>query len=200
MLLRLMLAGLLCTAATLAAADIYRWKDEQGGVHFSDQPRQGAEKVQLKSTTIVPSNRPSTTLSPEAVPGAVALPYSEIAVASPRHEETIRNTRQVSVSISTQPALQVDFGHRIQLFLDGVPVAEPSAQTSYSLDSVVRGAHVLVAAVIGDDDRELARSEPSTFYLHQQSVRKKPTAPTKPPAKPPANPPAKPPANPAPKP
>ena len=39
------LIGLLASAAVCAEA--YRWVDEDGIVHFSDRPREGAEIVQL---------------------------------------------------------------------------------------------------------------------------------------------------------
>ncbi len=179
--LRLVLAAFLCVVATLVIADVYRWKDAEGNVHFSDQPHEGAEIIQLKQTTIVPSQRPATRLSPEtaAEPGSVALDYSGIEIASPTDKETLRNTQQVSVSISIEPSLQTDFGHRVLLLLDGAGAAEPSTQTAFTLEGVARGAHTLVATIIGDDNRELARSAQSTFYLHRQSVPKpkKPAGP-----------------------
>ncbi len=175
---RLLLVALLCAVATLVSAEVYRWKDAEGTVHFSDQPHEGAEIIKLKKTTIVPSQRPATRLSPEAEPGTVALDYSAIAIASPADEETLRNTQQVAVSVTIEPALQTDFGHRVQLLLDGATVAPPSTQTAFALDGVARGAHTLVASIIGDDDRELARSAQSTFFLHQPVVpkRKKPAS------------------------
>lgn len=190
---RLLLFSLCCSLALGVAADVYRWKDAAGNVYFSDTPQEGAEKVELKPTTIVPSNRPTTKLSPEEpAAGMVALPYTSVTIESPANKETVRNTRQVAVSVALEPALQTDFGHRIQLLLDDAPAAPPATAGGFVLNEVNRGAHTLVAIVIGDDDGELARSAPSSFFLHQQTIPK----PKKPPAKPPTTP-APPPAKPA---
>jgi hypothetical protein len=35
----------LCLAASAAAADVYKWKDAQGHVHYGDLSKRGAEKV-----------------------------------------------------------------------------------------------------------------------------------------------------------
>jgi hypothetical protein len=35
----------LCLAASATAADVYKWKDAQGHVHYGDMAKQGAEKV-----------------------------------------------------------------------------------------------------------------------------------------------------------
>ena len=42
---------LLCAAGS-ALAEVYRWTDEQGRVHFGDQPGRGAEQVPLDVRTV----------------------------------------------------------------------------------------------------------------------------------------------------
>jgi len=42
-----LMSVLACTVAV--SATVYRWVDENGVVHFSDQPHENAEKVQLKA-------------------------------------------------------------------------------------------------------------------------------------------------------
>ena len=47
MLMRTIIA-LFCTFAAVAAfSQAYKWVDEDGVVHFSDRPREGAEEVEL---------------------------------------------------------------------------------------------------------------------------------------------------------
>ncbi|WP_263145210.1 DUF4124 domain-containing protein [Pseudomonas sp. RIT-PI-AD] len=36
----------------LAAADIYRWTDAQGGVHFGERPERGATQVEVKPQVV----------------------------------------------------------------------------------------------------------------------------------------------------
>ena len=45
----LLIAALL---PTLATAEIYRWTDEQGRVHFGQRPVAGAETVQVRPQVI----------------------------------------------------------------------------------------------------------------------------------------------------
>lgn len=47
-MLRLTLTLLCCSLAFAAqAADVYKWKDAQGHVHYGDQPKNGSEKVNV---------------------------------------------------------------------------------------------------------------------------------------------------------
>ena len=46
MKMRLTLTALCCCfAATAFAADVYKWKDAQGRVHYGDQAKQGSKKI-----------------------------------------------------------------------------------------------------------------------------------------------------------
>ena len=58
------LTGLLCFGATAATAEIYRWVDAQGNVHFGDKPldkkkAESAEQVELE-LNYQPANRSAT--------------------------------------------------------------------------------------------------------------------------------------------
>jgi hypothetical protein len=48
----LTLAVLLLLASTAAQAEIYRWTDAQGRVHFGERPKQGAQRVEVKPQVI----------------------------------------------------------------------------------------------------------------------------------------------------
>tara|TARA_R110000751_G_scaffold24064_6_gene65897 strand:- start:225 stop:656 length:432 start_codon:yes stop_codon:yes gene_type:complete len=51
-LLLLMLPLLATTWVGLAEAEIYRWVDAQGQVHFDQQPRQGAQQIEVRPQVI----------------------------------------------------------------------------------------------------------------------------------------------------
>ena len=74
------LAVLLCGAITPAQAEIYKWKDAQGVLHFSDQPPtdRSADKVNLPPTNRTPgqsapaaANPDQEAVGPSAVPQVV---------------------------------------------------------------------------------------------------------------------------------
>ena len=59
MLLRRLFLLTTLLASGLAAAQVYKWVDEDGVVHFSDQPRPGAEEVQIQRAPSPPSAQPT---------------------------------------------------------------------------------------------------------------------------------------------
>jgi hypothetical protein len=54
-------AGILLAGASLVQADVYRWKDADGRIHYSDRPVEGAERL---STYV--RHPPSASTSPSA--------------------------------------------------------------------------------------------------------------------------------------
>ena len=161
------------TYSASEAADIYRWKDSDGNVIYSDTPQPGAEKVTLQETTILPSA--PVPKSPDEAntekPGPVK--YQSVAITRPTDEQTIReNIANVGVAISLQPGLQTGHGHQLQLLFDGQGVEEPGRKTSFTLPAVDRGAHTLQAVILQSNGRVVTRSAISTFFVHKQSVRR----------------------------
>ena len=155
------------------AADIYRWKDSEGNVIYSDTPQPGSEKVTLQETTILPSAPipKSPDESNTEKPGPVK--YESVAITRPTDEQTIReNIANVSVAIRLQPGLQAGHGHKLQLLFDGQGVEEPGRKTSFTLPAVDRGAHTLQAVISESNGRVVTRSAITTFFVHKQSVRR----------------------------
>ena len=92
-------------AAPLLAQEVYRWVDDDGHVHYSDRPREGAEEVVLpKAQTF--SAPPVAARSAQPDPGE-PFEYDSISVTRPAEEETIWNTaNQVEVAVALKPRLR----------------------------------------------------------------------------------------------
>jgi hypothetical protein len=58
------------TAATQAHSEVYRWKDDQGKVHFSDQPI--STDLQVVKEVVVPSSNVVKAFKPKPKPAARA--------------------------------------------------------------------------------------------------------------------------------
>ncbi len=57
-LILLLISIFLCSQVL---AEVYKWVDENGKVHFSDQPQQGAQQIQVNTKSVVHSSSgPST--------------------------------------------------------------------------------------------------------------------------------------------
>jgi hypothetical protein len=162
--------------AVLAAggvmAQAYTWVDEDGIVHYSDRPQEGATEIQLPADAR-PSRRFAT--APSAPPvtqdaateEAEAFSYDSIEVGTPAAEETLWNIGGVlNVTINLQPALQP--GHRIRVYLDGNE--QMVTGTSFQLQEVYRGVHNLQAEVLDETGKLMGRSQPNRFYVQQNSI------------------------------
>lgn len=167
----LLLIALIYSAAE--AADIYRWKDSEGNVIYSDTPQPGAEKVTLQETTILPSAPVPESRDESNTEKQGPVKYQSVAITRPTDEQTIReNIANVSVAISLQPGLQTGHGHQLQLLFDGQGVKEPGRKTSFTLPAVDRGAHTLQTVILESNGRVVTRSAISTFFVHKQLVRR----------------------------
>lgn len=156
----------------MAAADVYRWTDADGTVHYSDSPTDGAEKVELGETSVVPTLKPTprSNSSERYRSGASGAGYSKIGIASPAHEQTLRNVEGITVSVILEPSLRADEGHAIQLYYDGNAQGEPQAGTQFVISEAERGAHTLAAAVLDANGKVVLRSADSVFFLHRRSI------------------------------
>lgn len=155
------------------AQDIYRWVDQNGVIHYSDQPHDGAEKV-----TIRPAQSYESTLkaTPEGFdPAAVgtseeSLSYTMIRIVSPPEGEAIWATGGVfTVEVETVPALQP--GHGITLTLNGNEMpGMPVATTRIGVTGLIRGEHTLQAAVVDASGQMQIFSPEIKFNVLQASV------------------------------
>jgi len=156
-----------------AFAQTYRWVDEDGVVHYSDRPVEGAQEVTIDYV------RPSATPSPprtyerresEAEDAAAeeGRPlYESLEIGSPAEEATVWNNQgQLTVSLALQPGLQP--GHRVRVYLDGTPT--DASSTTVLLQNVYRGTHTLQAEVLDSNGNMVMRSQPRRFFVQQTSV------------------------------
>ena len=164
---------LLClvAAGTAAAQEAYRWVDEDGVVHYSDRPREGAEAIRLPEPNVatIPRRTPRSAQPDEAdsEAGEPATGYTSIEIVSPKAEETLWNIEGVlSVSVALQPGLQP--GHQVRAYFDGE--MQPVSGTSFQLQEVWRGVHNLQVEVVDGTGKLMIRSRPSRFYVQQNTV------------------------------
>lgn len=163
-------------AQSSSAREAYRYIDPTSGVEYSDMPRPGAERITVPEPATAPALQ--VPISPAKVrsdiPSGTAQPYLSLRIGDPADEETVRdNGGNVLVTVELRPALQTEFGHRLQLFLDGNAFADPGTATHFALTEQSRGTHTLQAIVLGIDGATLATSDTAQFYLHRTSRKHK---------------------------
>lgn len=192
-----LLASGVLLAAGAEAQQVYRWVDENGVVHYSDQPpdddQVATEAVDLNvppgignpSRRVIEPIAQSPSPSPDdndllaAQQAAAAdsqetvVPYTDLEILSPEAGEVLWNiATRLSVAATLTPTLQGQ--HQVQWILDGQPVGEPTQSLNQTLAPVYRGTHSIAANVLDAQGRTLYRSNAVTFYVQQTTVNRAP--------------------------
>jgi hypothetical protein len=159
---------------------VWKWVDEKGVTHFSDQPMPGATKMELNSSPSRSDAEPAPSYSapsPASEPVQKGPAYVRFVVERPQPDEAVINTGgRVSVRLAATPAIQN--GMSIALFLDGARVEDYSSPSmSHELSDVPRGTHTLKAVVSTLQGQPVQETPPITFHVRQESVAKPPVGP-----------------------
>lgn len=157
------------SAGVFASTTLYKWTDENGVVHYSDQPHAGAEKIQVAKaqTYRAPPPVPHSTPAP-AAGTTTTTRYQRVQITSPQDGDVLTNTGgQVPVSVDIEPALGP--GHQLWLSLDGQHVDGASGADS-TLSGVDRGTHTLSLQVVDAKGTVIAQGDPVSFSVRQASA------------------------------
>ena len=163
----------LLLAMPLMAANIWKWRDANGVVHYSDQPVAGAEQVNLQApTTYTAAPVPAATSSSSS--SSAAFSYTNVEIWKPSAELTIANTVGV-VSVAARVEPQLNSEHHLALYMDGrlIPGFPPQGM-EYEITEVERGEHSLTLAVLDAKGNQITLSSPVRFYVQQPSILRKP--------------------------
>lgn len=167
--------ALLAAPVGQAAEEVYRWVDEDGVVHYSDQPHPGAEKLRIESAPAPGARLPAN--AAEALQGGEReqgdqqsdqpFSYQSLTVSQPAAEETLWNIgATLDVTLDLEPSLRP--GHRVRVYFDGEQ--RDVSGTQFTLDEVYRGVHNIQAEVVDANGNVMIRSQPNRFYVQQTSV------------------------------
>lgn len=168
---RLIFALLAIMVGGAVMAQAYRWVDEDGVVHYSDRPREGAEQIVLPkpNTVSTPRRSPASDAGEAAEEAAPEEPFSYdgLEITNPGAEETLWNIEGVlSVSLDVQPSLQP--GHQVRVYFNGEPQMVDG--TSFQLQEVWRGVHNIQAEILDETGQMMVRSRTNRFYVQQNTI------------------------------
>ncbi len=163
----LLLVCLLAGAAT--ASEVYRWVDQDGIVHYSDQPQPGAERIDLPEANSFSARATARSSTDDGGEETTKQPvgYQNLTISSPGAEETLWNIEGVlNVTLALSPALQP--GHQVRVYFDGSP--RMVSGTSFQIEEVWRGVHNIQAEIVDETGKLMIRSQPNRFYVQQNTV------------------------------
>jgi hypothetical protein len=162
------LLSLLCSLAL--AATVYRWVDDDGIVHYSDQPHANAEKLQVHAAqSYKPTAQESAAMAAGAASSAAPAPYRGCAIVQPQDDQSFANVDSLTVVVQTDPALHS--GDKVFVMVDGQAL-NGGAPTGpqFVLSPVDRGTHTAQAQIKDAGGSVQCQTPPVTFHVTQVSL------------------------------
>jgi len=155
----------------LAGATVYRWVDDQGVVHYSDQPHANAEKLHVNAAQTYKPTGPDT--APAAggasAGGTAPAPYRGCAIVQPQDDQSFANVDSLTVVVQTDP--QLHQGDKVYVLVDGQALngGNPTGP-QFVISPVDRGDHSAQAQVKDAAGTVQCQTPPVTFHVHQNSI------------------------------
>ncbi len=155
-----------CSVAS--AGTVYKWVDENGVTHYSDQPHENAAKVDLHEPQTYSAPRLQSQGAQPTTPAEEA-PYSSCAVLTPSPEQVFTSTFSITVQVQLLPSQHP--GDQVVLTLDGKPLSNlASTSSQITIPQIDRGTHSIQAAVQNGNGQTVCQSPAVTFYIRQPST------------------------------
>lgn len=168
-------ALLLLTLTASAGADVFRWTDSNGVVHFSDRPHPGAQILNIPGSP--PPGAANPDQKSEQIPNQTEEPaadsseqeYQSVAITQPKQDETVRNNQgYVPIIIEVEPDLRP--GDLFQVMLDGKAIGKPQPGKLFALNELDRGTHTVAVQIVGADGNVINTSDAVTFHMQRPRV------------------------------
>lgn len=153
-------------------AQVYKWTDSQGVVHFSDKPHAGAvsiDNIESQSYSVpVPTELQETSSEVKQESKKKAI-YSTVTIVQPHDQITIRNNQgYLVVTAETVPNLLPE--HQVQVLLDGKPQGSPQTSLMFQLNGIYRGSHTLAVQIINSNGKVIKTSPQIVIYMQRPRV------------------------------
>ena len=150
--------------ANTVYAEIYKSKDAEGNVVFSDVQVKGAEKVIVPPVITYQSKLPVNGVVKPIEQTSAHKPYQSLKVLAPKQDQTIwDNLGELAVQHAITPRLQE--GDTVQLFLDG------ELQEGLIIKGMHRGEHKIRLQVVDSNGYAHITSEDIVFYVRHHIKR-----------------------------
>jgi hypothetical protein len=172
---------LLGASASAWSATVYKWVDENGVVHFSDQPNPKAQKLEISGAQTYGSQAaagaPATTTTP---PPTGAVP-AVCVIDTPQQGAVFLDTFSITGHVTLA---HVGDGSQTMLRLDGTDISPLlDGSGGFALNQVDRGEHTLTLQVTNNRGEVTCQANSVAFAIRQRAAGAtgtEPTAPTAP--------------------
>ncbi len=162
----LLVMSFLCLAVQ---AQVYRWVDAEGKVHYTDRPHEGAEQVAVPTSRAAdPAEDEGEGEGESGAPRSASADggedYESFSILAPTENQTVSNpAREVSISLMLAPGLQS--GHSLRMTVNGEVQGQPLKATQFRLTQLTPGTHSLQVAVHDADGNTVATTQTVNFHF-----------------------------------
>lgn len=160
----------LACSVVLATTTVYKWVDENGVIHYSDQPHPNAEKIQVQGVQTYSASSAAVRAPSASAPDQnSANPYRGCAIAQPLDQQTLANVQSVFIRVQTDPGARP--GDRVFITMDGQALngGQPTGM-GFNVTPVDRGEHTVQAQVRGPGDEVVCQTPTVTFFVRQPNL------------------------------
>lgn len=159
-----------------AHAEIYKKVLPDGSVIFTDDPKEGGQKIEVPPLPVIgfpkkaePKAAATASSDKRAKSEETGSPssfYKSFTVSEPTADSALRaNDGSVSVTLNLQPPLDTKKAHKIVFILDGKPVTQPATGLTTTLEGLDRGSHTVSAEVRDSEGAVLKAADPVIFHV-----------------------------------
>lgn len=167
------LLGMLALSLSVQA-NVYKWVDKDGKVHYSDKPQPNAEVVELKETSSNQIRLDVPAAIPKADTKVEAIEY-QVSILTPEADETIRNNEgkfEVTATVTPEKPANALWVLRI----DGKVWGDAMDVPLFRVSELDRGEHTIEVQLIARNGKPIASSGSRTLFLHRTTMLQQPKA------------------------
>lgn len=149
---------------------LYKWVDENGNVHYSDEPRKGAKEFEIKEVPTIKMDTPriqATGLEALDIaedPDDFQGGYSVARLNEPLNNSVVRNNAG-AITLTAQLTPGLSENHSIRFFLDGRPVSQDPKALTVTVEKQNYGEHSAYFIIFNNKGKQIHTSEASNFTL-----------------------------------
>ena len=172
----ILLAILSLVLPSVASAKLYKCKNDDGEVIYTDKPCDGqGEELKLPP---LPTYTPRAVAPPARGSQAAvkSTDYESLEIVQPTNDKLIiSNSGTVTIAFKIKGPLLSLKGHRFALAVDGTKLKARGTTNQIRLDDLNPGTHTVKIFVVDEDDKELISSDMISFHIKRQQNVTSPT-------------------------
>jgi hypothetical protein len=160
---------MLVASASASSATVYKWVDDNGVTHFSDQPNPRAEKLTVAGAQTYGAQTAAVAAPPPVAAAAPPASTPVCVIDTPASGQVFID----AFSISGHVTLAHTGGEasQVTLRMDGVDIsALLGPNGSFAVSQVERGDHTLSLQVTDEHGEVTCQANAVTFSIRQRSV------------------------------